>query len=241
MPALEILGANDEGRGESGNSAYALERLRAYLSEAGVRAGGKLPTERQLAGTLGIGRRAVRRALEALEAEGLIWRRQGSGTFVGPNPETGDAVATTDFLEIMEVRLRIEPQLAALAAMRAKPEQIARMQELADRIAQCEDADARELWDGTLHRQIAQAAGNALFLSLFDRVNRLRQDEAWQRLRERARGGNGTRDVTLRQHHAIIAAIAARDPQAAAEDMRQHLLMLQEKLIRQTSLDGSQT
>ncbi|MBD9527654.1 MULTISPECIES: FadR/GntR family transcriptional regulator [Paracoccus] len=244
MPASELLRPNDpERRAEDGNSAYALERLRRYLDAGETRSGGRMPTERQLAETLGIGRRAVRRALEVLEAEGLIWRRQGSGTFAGPLPAENSAeqIATTDFLEIMEVRLRLEPQLAALAAMRAKPAQIARMHELADRIVQCEDADARELWDGTLHRQIAQAAGNALFLSLFDTVNRLRQDEAWQAIRERARGGNGTRDITLRQHHAIIDAIAARDPQAAANEMRQHLLMLQEKLIRQTSLDGSET
>ncbi|MDS9469471.1 FCD domain-containing protein [Paracoccus sp. MBLB3053] len=229
-------------RAEHGNSAYALERLRQHLTSGGIAAGSRLPTERRLAETLGVGRRAVRRALEVLEAEGLIWRRQGSGTFVGPSPALagGEALAaTTDFLEIMEVRLRIEPQLAALAAMRATAEQITRMRELADRIVQCEDADARELWDGTLHRLIAQASGNSLFLSLFETVNRLRQDEAWQSIRERARGGNGTRDVTRRQHHDIIDAIAERDPQAAAEHMRQHLLMLQERLIRQTSIDGS--
>ncbi len=81
----------------------------------------------------------------------------------------------------MEVRLRLEPQLAALAALRAKPVQIARMHELSDRIAQCVDADEGELWDGTLHRQIAEAAGNALFLSLFDVVNRIRQDPPGRR------------------------------------------------------------
>ena len=109
----------------------------------------------------------------------------------------------------MEVRLRLEPQLAALAALRAKPVQIARMHELSDRIAQCVDADEGELWDGTLHRQIADAAGNALFLSLFDVVNRIRQDPAWQAVRERARGGLAGHALPVAQHRAIVDAIAA--------------------------------
>lgn len=70
-----------------GNSNYALERLRALLRSDSLDADGKLPTERALSEVLGVGRRAVRRALEVLEAEGRIWRRQGSGTYAGPRPD----------------------------------------------------------------------------------------------------------------------------------------------------------
>lgn len=223
------------------NSNYALERLR-QLIEAGEFANeGRLPTERALTDTLGVSRRAVRRALEVLEAEGLVWRRQGSGTFVGERPEgwsgnIEDIVAGTDFMEIMEVRLRIEPQLAQLAALRAKPADIARMRDLANKIMESSDADSRELWDGALHRQIAQSAGNKLFLSIFDVINRVRQDEAWQAIRERARFSASVVNVSLAQHMGIIDAIEARDPAKAGEAMRQHLLMLQERLIRATSL-----
>ncbi len=229
----------------SDNSNYALGRLRDLLASGEIGSDGKLPTERALAETLNVGRRAVRRALEVLEAEGLIWRRQGSGTYVGERPDRwddrlGDLVAGTDFMEIMEVRLRIEPQLAQLAAMRAKPADIARMRDLAKKIIEGDDADARELWDGALHRQIAQSAGNRLFLSIFDVVNRVRQDEAWQAIRERARVSANTVSVSLAQHIAIIDAIEARDPARAGEAMRQHLLMLQERLIRATSLEAGQ-
>lgn len=225
-------------------STYALARLRAYIDDASRQTGDRMPTERQLSEQLGMGRRAIRRALEVLEAEGRITRRQGAGTFIGgasPAPAGDSIVDTTNFFEIMEVRLRLEPQLAALAALRAKPEHITRLYELSDRIAQCLDADEGELWDGTLHRQIAEAAGNALFLSLFDIVNRVRQDAAWQAVRERARGGLAGHALPVAQHRAIIDAIAARDPQAAAEQMRMHLFMLQEKLIRLGSADLSPT
>ncbi|MBW8301209.1 MAG: FadR family transcriptional regulator [Hydrogenophaga sp.] len=224
------------------NSNYALERLRDLLRHGDVGAEGKLPTERTLSQKLGLSRRAIRRALEVLEAEGAIWRKQGSGTFVGQKPhEWSDQletiVAGTNFMEIMEVRLRIEPQLAQLAALRAKGSDIDRMRELAQKILGSEDADAKELWDGALHRQIAQAAGNLLFLSIFDVINRVRQDEAWQSIRERARSSADTMNISNAQHAAIIDAIASRNPAKAGEAMRQHLLMLQERLIRQTSMD----
>ena len=88
-----------------------------------------------------------------------------------------------------------------------------------------------------LHRQIAQSAGNQLFLSIFDVVNRIRQDEVWQSIRERARRVGKNARASYLQHHAIVDAIAERDPGKAGEAMRQHLLMHQARLIRATSLD----
>ncbi|MBB3411694.1 DNA-binding FadR family transcriptional regulator [Rhizobium sp. BK316] len=229
-----------------GNSNYALEKLRALLQSDSLDADGKLPTERTLSEILGVSRRSIRRALEVLEAEGRIWRRQGSGTFAGKRPDgwsnhVDSIVADTDLMEIMEVRLRVEPQLAQLAAMRAKVADVERMHDLVKKIYESTDADGRELWDGALHRQIAQCAGNTFFLMIFDVINRVRQDEAWQAIRERARSASRTREVTHGQHTAIVDAIAARDPGKAGEAMRQHLLTLQESLIRITSLDHSET
>jgi len=227
------------------NSNFALDKLRALLRSDAIGPDGKLPTERELSDSLGVGRRAVRRALEVLEAEGRIWRRQGSGTYAGPGPnrlsgDVGSIVAGTDLMEIMEVRLRVEPQLAQLAALRAKAHEIERMYELVDRIQESNDADSHELWDGALHRQLAQSAGNRFFLALFDVINRVRQDDTWQTTRERARNAAHTKPLVYKQHMALIDAIAARDPVKAGEAMRQHLLTLQESLIRITSLDRSE-
>jgi len=231
--------------GPNDNSNYALARLRDYIRSNDFAKDGRLPTERAFAESFDVGRRAVRRALEVLEAEGLIWRRQGAGTFVGEKPDDWSAqvtelVAGTDFMEIMEVRLRIEPQLAQLAAMRAKPAEIERMRALVEKTGQSTDADAKELWDGSLHRQIAQSAGNKLFLSIFDVVNRIRQDDAWQSIRELARRSGSNGRASFEQHMAIVEAIADRDPARAGEAMRQHLLMHQERLIRATSLGFQQ-
>ena len=225
------------------NSMLALEALRRMLGDLPDGGAHRLPTERALAEELGISRRSVRRALEVLAAEGLVWRRQGAGTYAGPQAGQGGgtpadrAEAPVDPLQVMEVRLRLEPQIAQLAALRASPEAIGRVSALVARLDATEDADERELWDSALHREIARATGNRMFLALFDALDGARRDPRWQALRERARGGVPFA-LYQEQHRAIRDAIAAHDPVAAGDAMRAHLLSLNEALLRQTSLEG---
>lgn len=230
---------DDQPAPPGGNSAFTLDRIRQYITREALKEGSRLPTERQFSAMFGVGRRAVRRALEALEAEGVVWRKQGAGTFLttpeGPADPHAAIIERTDFAEIMEVRLRIEPPLAHLAAQRARPADIERMRLLSERIRTSRDADARELWDGMLHRLIAMAAGNSLFLTLFDTVNRIRQDGCWQDIRERARANTDAQMQSCRHHDEIIDCIARKDAAAAGAAMRRHLLMLQDLLLRQTS------
>lgn len=219
----------------SDSSTAALARLRARLAELAAAGETRLPPERELAEALGIGRRALRRALDVLEAEGRLWRRQGKGTFLGPEPEAPEALREriapkASFHDVMEARLRLEPQLALLAALKATAEDVEKMRVLAARIADTGDADASELWDGSLHRQIARATRNPLLLGLFDLMDAVRQDPAWTALRERART-RSRREVYVAQHAAIIDAIAARDPQGAEAAMRRHIVTLQHNLI----------
>lgn len=215
----------------------ALEELRQLIaSPEGAREDGRLPTERELSRRLGIGRHALRRALDVLETEGLIWRRQGAGTFIGSRRASAadglSALSRTTYEEVMEARLRLEPQLAQLAALRADGDDIARMAVLNHHCANAADAEGCELWDGAFHRQIAVAARNGMLLSLFDLLNRVRQDKTWQRTRDMAREGGGGNDRVARHHARIIAAIEARDPARAGEAMRDHLLDIQVRLLR---------
>jgi DNA-binding FadR family transcriptional regulator len=217
------------------NSAAALGRLRELIRAYAGKGESRLPTERELAENLGLGRRALRRAFEVLEAEGRIWRRQGKGTFIGTRPGEPAEMARalggqTNFYEVMEARLRLEPQLAFLAALKASDAEVARMRHLCDRIAESDDADGRELWDGALHRQIARATGNRLLLALFDVIDQIRQNDSWTALRERARR-SGAYESYLGQHTAIVDAIAARNPGGAEQAMRRHIIALQHNLI----------
>lgn len=225
------------------NSAAALDGLRELIRDLTARGERRLPTERVLAKSLGVGRRALRQALEVLETEGRLWRQQGKGTFLGPRPDEPSEMARilsgeTNFYDVMEARLRLEPQLAFLAALKASDAQVARMRAICQRIAECEDADACELWDGALHRQIARATGNRLLLGFFDVIEKIHQNETWTVLRARARH-RGTRAEYVGHHAVIVDAIAARDPCAAKAAMRRHIVALQQNLI--LAMEGAQS
>lgn len=187
---------------------------------------GRLPTERALAERFGTSRRLIRAALDALEGEGLVWRRQGSGTFAGqPADPTGDLAARiageTDPLQVMEARLCIEPELAALCALRMTDAEIARLRHLAHRQVGAE-AQALELWDSALHRLIAQCARNRPLLTAFALLDRIRSNPDWVQVRARARSRISLA-VPLNEHEVLIDAIAARDAVAARQAMHDHL------------------
>jgi DNA-binding FadR family transcriptional regulator len=218
------------------SSNFALGRLRALLEDSSFDEGQRLPSERLLAAQIGIGRRALRRALEVLEAEGRIWRHQGKGTFLGPRPpelqtNLDELSKRTNPLEVMDVRLEIEPALARLAALRASNGDIERLMHLADKTASTSDADSRELWDSALHRAIAEVAGNGLLLAIFDMIDRIRQDTIWRILRERARTG-ARQQIYVDQHRRVIAAIAQREAHAAERAMREHLESVRDGLLK---------
>lgn len=220
-------------------SAVALARLRAILVSPQAAPGKKLPTERELAAQLGLGRRAIRRALEVLEAEGWIWRKQGAGTFTGPPQEIlpdqpGTIVASpAGLVNLIEARLALEPSLARLAAGRATPDVLRRIETCIDRIATATDVDSADLWDSALHREIAQATGNPLLLFLFDQINTWRHDKALLRLRMRLNRRHRTgANYAQTEHRRILAALEAGDGAAAAQAMRDHLTDLYTILLQ---------
>lgn len=225
-------------------SVVALERVRALLNAPGAASGARLPPERELALQLGVGRRAIRRALEVLEAEGLVWRRQGAGTFTGPpprprgQPEQALTASPATLLHVIESRLALEPSLARLAALRATPEVNRRIGTCITRIETAEDVDSADLWDSALHREIAQATGNPLLLVLFDRINAWRHDQGIRQLRMRARARTGTGHAQD-DHRRILAAMQAGDGAAAAAAMRDHLTELHGIFLRHSQEETS--
>lgn len=225
------------------NSSTALEQLRGLIHQHESTPGVPLPAERELAETLGVGRREIRRALDVLEEEGRIWRKQGKGTFIGPAAPVEPLVLQglvqqTNLLEVMEARLQLEPGLARLAALRATGEDLALMKRLLERINKVspDDRDLNELWDSAFHRAIAEAAGNRLLLGLFDAIDAVRREPGWQHLRELARTPERVNNYNS-HHHTIISAIIQRQPNEAAAAMREHLLSLQNALIQAIHLE----
>ncbi len=219
---------------DSANTVRA--RLQAVIERGRLPADGRLPTERELSESMGVGRRAVRVAMESLLAEGLIWRKQGKGTFAGQPPDKTQALAAeivgeTNFAEVMEARLCIEPTLAALAARHALPADIERLRNLAHRTVHATDPDSIELWDGALHRLIARTARNKPLFTAFSMIDEIRGNEAWRGLRSKARSLE-TLKISDTEHHAIIAQIEAGNPDGAQTAMHNHLTTLATNLKR---------
>lgn len=209
-----------------GEAGRALSALRRGIAEREF-TDGRIPPERELALSLSVGRRALRRALDVLESEGLIWRRQGHGTFIGlpPLPSAGEArvlAQHTSPREMMEVRLELEPILARYCASRATGAEVSAMRRAAQKAAEAATAGEYETWDGAFHRRIAECAGNKLFLAMFDTIMAVRRETGWSKLRERTFARDRLPDLAA-EHEDIIAAIEGRDAAAADAAMSRHL------------------
>jgi DNA-binding FadR family transcriptional regulator len=202
----------------------ALERL---LAEKASDAARRLPPERELAQTLGVSRRQLRVALDALEARGIVFRRHGQGTFAGPPPlpdagrhRTLAAIVPPD--QIMDVRLQIEPHLARLAAQRITPDEAAQLQALMLNSCNAENAEAYDLADEIFHYRIAVLAGNALFMEIYQLIRQLRREKGWRDRRAVTNVPHVLRELA-QQHRAIYEAIAAANPEAAGVAVRAHM------------------
>ncbi len=213
-----------------------LVRLRQLMNDGALLSGERLPPERVLAHELQVGRRSLRRALSVLAEEGQISRQQGRGTFVNAaakNPvlRIDRILEHTNPLEVIEVRLSLEPVMARLAALRASHCDIDRLARLAEDTAAAREAAQYEGADAAFHRRIAEAARNALFLSLYDTLSAGRRDAAWRRLGENAHCYK-RQAVYADFHRGIAKAIAARDGAKAEKLMYDHLSDVQQHIYR---------
>lgn len=212
-----------------------LRRMREAVLRDAARRGGQLPTERALAEALGASRGTVRKALARLEADGLIWRGVGRGTYlkghepVAP-PGAGLVTSATNPAEVMETRLVLEPEIAALAVAKATPLQIERLEAIVREGRGARDAAAFERADSAFHEGLARAVGNEMLLGLFLAVNAARAGRLWGRLK--AASVTPERIAAYSdQHAAVLGALRERDREGAAGAMRDHLQTVRLNLL----------
>jgi DNA-binding FadR family transcriptional regulator len=188
-----------------------LAALRALLNK-----GEDLPSERELARQMRVNRHQIRRALGVLREGNEI--ASTSARRAAAAIGRGAVLARdTNPLEVIEVRLALEPALARLAAVRASPLDIARIQRAAD----LADGDAGSN-DLAFHKAIGAAAGNKLAAGLYFLVREIGRD-ARLRLGRNAPVPASRLVQRNAEHRAVADAIASRDPDAAERAMRSHL------------------
>lgn len=193
--------------------------------------GEKLPGETTLALQLGVGRSTVREAIRQLAGRGVLASRQGAGVYVTAleAPEDWDAVLRkADIVAVIEARIAIETEAAALAAVRRTPADLRGIRRaLADRAVHRSDIEAHVDVDTAFHRTIVAAAHNPVLLDLFDSFTPRLREAMIEMLRIRRSFGD---DSDQDAHAEQVEAIAGHDEAAAAERSRAHLLTLREAL-----------
>ena len=198
-------------------------QLGADLAAGRYALGTRLPAERELAAMYGVSRPTVREAVIALEVQGLVEVRIGSGTYVRRVPDRLSPDFTISAIEVAEARLLFEGEAAALAAAQITDPQLDALATLLDEIArENEDPDGTDKADRAFHLAIAAATCNAAITDSVTRLWQLRASSPESALLHAKARAAKVRPVVA-EHEAVLAALRCRDAPAARQAMRSHL------------------
>jgi GntR family transcriptional repressor for pyruvate dehydrogenase complex len=216
-------------RRRSPSTEQVIGHVRDLIGRGDLKAGDKLPPERNLVAQLGVSRPTVRAALRALSAMGVIDARHGSGTYIRGGPPKLDTQALS-FLaaihgftrdEIFEARRVLEVSAAGMAAERATGNDLAAVaEEVASLFASMDDPELFLVHDMQFHRAIAMACGNPIVASLIELVSTLFLEH---RRPTAARASDRNLRDAADMHRRIYMAIRKRDADLARTLMNDHL------------------
>ncbi|MCP4489221.1 MAG: FadR family transcriptional regulator [Gammaproteobacteria bacterium] len=193
----------------------------------------QLPAERQLAEELQVSRGTIRLVLQVLEEQQLVIRQIGSGTYVSHRELTNqqEISSITSPLEMVEVRIALEPQMVRLAIANASHRDL---EELRAALKQCEncggDVEKFARADTAFHMALAHCSKNKLLYWVYERISEVRRFAQWRSMKaklltpERIAAYN-------RQHRGIYETIAARHSSEAVTIIKQHLHGVHDDLL----------
>jgi len=214
------------------------DQIRSVIEASGFAPGTRLPPERELALQLGVSRPSLREALIALEIEGIVEPRLGSGVYVCVAPAAAAALESPMLgespSELMQARSVLESAVITLAAARVTRQGL-------DRVRTCLDAMRNDVRRGNppieedrrFHVTIAELTGNSLLVRLVGELFDGRHDAITSRMTRRAENAHSWQ-TAFEEHEAIFRALDQRDPQEAAAAMCAHLKASRERWIEQS-------
>ena len=202
------------------------QQLRQLITSGEFPPGSRLPAERELAGQLGVSRPSVREALIALEVEGWVEVRTGSGVYVlertAPDRQ---AVAATEWgpLEVIRARRLVEGEIAALAAQAIAPQHLHALQQALQAMQQDADGGRAPLeGDRAFHLTLAAACGNAVLSDTVTQFWDARKGPLFERLGDYFETPQSWR-CAIEEHRHVLAALEQGDADAARAAMQHHM------------------
>jgi GntR family transcriptional repressor for pyruvate dehydrogenase complex len=208
-----------------------MQALSQQVRSGVFKPGEKLPAESAIMAKHGVSRTVVREAVSGLQSAGLVQTRHGIGTFVleGPTPqilplEPSKIPTVLDVLAMLEFRISLESEAAALAASRRTEEQLMALRRALDEFqeAQKSGGNAAEM-DFQFHLRIAEATGNRYFPEVFARFGMSSIPRTRVTLFTSPEDQAAFISMLSREHEQIYGAILCGDPRLAAKFMRIHL------------------
>jgi GntR family transcriptional repressor for pyruvate dehydrogenase complex len=202
-----------------------------------LKAGDKLPPERDLAQIFKVSRASVREAIRVLESAGLVTSRIGDGTYVETDlvENLVEPLATVitggreSLIEIFAIRKMIEPQIAFLAAERATDEDIVELTRLLEQ-QRSESGNGQSITeiDYSFHLQVAQTARSVVYLTLYTTLAEMINQTRAEYLQEGDRPNR-----SLNGHQEILEALRSRDPIQARKAMTSHLRTIEREALKE--------
>jgi DNA-binding FadR family transcriptional regulator len=202
------------------------DQISALIRAGEFPVGTRLPPERDLAAQLGVSRPSVREALIALEVQGLVEVRMGSGIYVTarePASSSRDVDAALGPFEIIRARQLIEGELAAVAARRIDRAGIAGLEEAMQEMERDIERGTMPInGDRLFHTRIAEASANSALVRVVAELFDERSNPLFERLGSHFEGRHSWL-AAVSEHRAVIEAIAAHDAARARRAMQRHL------------------
>ena len=193
----------------------------------------RLPAERNLAEEYKVSRGTIRSVLQALEEQQLVTRQVGSGTYV-THQETihqHEISSVTSPLEMVEVRIAVEPQMVRLAVINASYRDL---EELRIALQQCEecggDPEVFARADTAFHMALAHCSKNKLLIWIYERISEVRDYSLWRSMKAKLLTPERI-DFYNRQHRELYEAIESRDANEGVSIIRRHLYGVQDDLL----------
>ena len=201
------------------------QQLRQLITSGEFPPGSRLPAERELAALLGVSRPSVREALIALEVEGWVEVRTGSGVYVLRDSAQHAAVAATEWgpLEVIRARRMVEGEVAALAAQVRQTPHLQGMQAaLQSMQADAQAGRAPLEGDRAFHLTLAAACGNAVLADTVTQFWDARKGPLFERLGDYFETPDSWRSA-IAEHQRVLQALQAGDADAARAAMHHHM------------------